>query len=221
MLEAFMETLVSGSRDKLFGIDFPSSQHLGEEYLRFQTTGEQISPFFLYQMSTFLPGRAFFTTDSGYFGMCPPASESGDLICIVLGFQLPLILHPIPGEPGFFGLRGECYAPGLMGSQGLLGPIPPGWRSSRLLKAKLWGHLFTDGRVRTQNDPRLLALPPDWRVKFQFGDFLQDNEYDSNGNIGEIRFVNEKDGKVQWHDPRITPESLKAQGVKIEEFFIK
>ena len=220
VLEAYMETLVCGSRDKLFGIDFPSSKQLGEEYLQFQTSGKQLSPFFLYQMSTYLPGRAFFTAD-GYFGMCPPAAEPGDIVCVVLGFQFPLVLHPIAGKTGLFTLRGECYVAGLMESQGLLGPIPPGWSISRLLRAKPWGHLFTDGRVKTQNDPRLPRLPPDWRARFQVGDTIRDDEYDSDGNIGEIRFVNEKEGKVQWHDPRITPKSLKERGVKIEELFIK
>jgi hypothetical protein len=89
------------------------------------------------------------------------------------------------------------------------------------LRARPWRYLFTNGRIATQNDPRLPPLPPNWRISFQFGDILQDDENDFDRNIGEIRFVNEKEGKVQWHDPRLTPESLKAQGVKIEELFIK
>ncbi|PMD42922.1 HET-domain-containing protein [Hyaloscypha variabilis F] len=221
VLAAFTEMLVCGSRGKLLGIDFPSSEQLGEEYLQFSTSGKQLSPLFLYQMSTFLPGRAFFTADSGYIGTCLPTAVPGDIVCLVLGFQFPLVLHPIPGEPGLFELRGECYVPGLMESQGLLGPVPRGWGSYRLLTARPWGHLFTDGRVQTQNDPRLPPLPAGWRVKFQFGDVIQDDEYDSDGNIGEIRFVNEKEGKVQWHDPRLAPEALKSRGVKIEEMFIK
>jgi hypothetical protein len=221
VLEAFTEMMVCGSTGKLFGIDFPSSEQIGQEYLHFSTSGKQVSPFFIYQMCTFLPGRAFFTADGGYFGICPPTAMPGDIVCLVLGFQFPLVLHPIPGEAGFFEIRGECYVPGLMEIQGLLGPVPWGWGTCRLLAARPWGHLFTDGRVKTQNDPRLPPLPASWRVKFQLGDVIQDDEYDSDGNIGEIRFVNEKEGKVQWHDPRLTPEALKSRGVKIEEMFIK
>jgi hypothetical protein len=221
LLEVFTETLVCGSRDRVFGIDFPSSEQLCEEYLQFSTSGKPLSLFFLYQMSTYLLGRAFFTADGGYFGMCPHTAVRGDIVYLVLGFQFPLVLHPIAGEPGFFELRGECYIPGLMESQGLLGPITLGWRLFSLWRAKHWWYLFTNGLIKTQNDPRLPPLPPNWRIGFQFGDILQDDEYDSNGNIGEIRFVNEKEGKVQWHDPRLTPESLKARGVKIEELFIK
>jgi hypothetical protein len=153
--------------------------------------------------------------------MCPPTATPGDIVCVVLGFQFPLVLHPIAEEPGFFELRGECYVPGLMEGQGLLGPITQGWRLFKLLRARPWGDVFTNGQIQTQNDPRLPPLPPNWRVSFQFGDILQDDEYDSDGNIGEIRFANEKEGKVQWHDPRLTPESLKARGVKIEELYIK
>ncbi|PMD61297.1 HET-domain-containing protein [Hyaloscypha bicolor E] len=221
LLEVFAETLVSGSRDKLFGIDFPSSEQLCDEYLQFSTTGKQPSPFFLYQMRTYLPGRAFFNAHGGYFGTCPPTAAPGDIVCVVLGFQFPIVLHPIAEEPGCFELRGECYVPGLMEGQGLLGPITQGWRLFKLLRPRPWGYLFTNGQIQTQNDPRLPALPPNWRVSFQFGDILQDNEYDSDGNVGETRFVNEKEGKVQWHDPRLTPELLKARGVKIEQLSIK
>ena len=60
--------------------------------------------------------RTFITTSTGYFGLAPKISKSGDLVCIVYGADVAFILRkpePKLGDvPGSF--IGEAYIDGIM-----------------------------------------------------------------------------------------------------------
>jgi hypothetical protein len=60
--------------------------------------------------------RTFITTTTGYFGLAPQKTKSGDLVCIVYGADVAFILRkPEPGlgnVPGSF--IGEAYIHGIM-----------------------------------------------------------------------------------------------------------
>ena len=65
-----------------------------------------------------------FITSKGYFGLCPRATEQGDLIVALYGGSVLYILHPVsphlastslPLSTGTGCLSiGECYVHGLM-----------------------------------------------------------------------------------------------------------
>ncbi len=71
-------------------------------------------------------GRAFFTTDTGHLGIGPQHLQPGDLVCIVLGADVPFILRKLNGHSSERGmwfwrkakisyqLVGECYVHGIM-----------------------------------------------------------------------------------------------------------
>ena len=84
--------------------------------------------------------RAFFTTDSRYFGFGPNCTAVGDQIFLLIGSDVPFILRPAGGK---FELVGACYVHGIMYGEGLcqnfymntefhLGSVPGGtWDFSK------------------------------------------------------------------------------------------
>jgi hypothetical protein len=56
-------------------------------------------------------GRAFFVTESGFMGLGPHGIRAGDVVCVILGGDVPVVLRP-KGDK--FTLLGECYTDGVM-----------------------------------------------------------------------------------------------------------
>ena len=82
--------------------------------------------------------RAFFTTDSRYFGFGPKCTAAGDQVFLLIGSDVPFILRPAGKK---FELVGACYVHGVMYGEGLCqdshinnrfypGSMPGGWNFS-------------------------------------------------------------------------------------------
>ena len=56
-------------------------------------------------------GRVFVTTSTGFIGLTPHGTQEGDLIYIIMGFDIPFVLRPY--EDGYE-LIGEAYIQGIM-----------------------------------------------------------------------------------------------------------
>ena len=54
-----------------------------------------------------IPGRTFFVTQGGRMGLAPQTTHMYDKICVLPGFEVPLVLRPEGNE---FRIVGECYA---------------------------------------------------------------------------------------------------------------
>ncbi|KAE9376548.1 hypothetical protein N431DRAFT_529685 [Stipitochalara longipes BDJ] len=69
--------------------------------------------------------RKFFLTagrvrHKPYFGLAPPGTREGDLICILFGCSVPVILRKIPNNgKGLYNFIGECYVHGIMDGEAL------------------------------------------------------------------------------------------------------
>jgi hypothetical protein len=135
----------------------------------------------------------------------------GDLICIVMGCNAPLLLRQ-KGSKGFQ-VVGDCYVHGLTDSTGLLGPLPEPWHVLNDYDSfGFWLQFFHNPEtgVTTLEDPRLGKLPPSWervesiRIK---GD-------------PEIlaRFKNTITGEVINSDPRLCSNVLKERGVDLQSY---
>lgn len=77
--------------------------------------------------------RVLFKTDKGHFGLAPANSLPGDVICVFLGCDTPVVLrrngseqHSFLGE--CFEVVGECFVTGLSVGEALLGPLPDATR---------------------------------------------------------------------------------------------
>ncbi|MCJ1296763.1 hypothetical protein MMC34_008330 [Xylographa carneopallida] len=63
--------------------------------------------------------RIFFITKRGYIGLAPEAAEENDVVCVVLGAEVPYVIRPKTN--GHYLFVGECYVHGLMDGQALQG----------------------------------------------------------------------------------------------------
>ncbi|PMD28931.1 hypothetical protein L207DRAFT_380461, partial [Hyaloscypha variabilis F] len=55
--------------------------------------------------------RKLFTTVQGYMGLAPSTAREGDLVCVLLGGDVPFILRPSKSN---YSLIGESYVHGIM-----------------------------------------------------------------------------------------------------------
>lgn len=61
-------------------------------------------------------GRRLFFTQEGVLGLGPMEMETGDILCVLFGGNVPFILRP---EGGHYSFVGECYIEGLMKGQAI------------------------------------------------------------------------------------------------------
>ncbi|OQV06672.1 hypothetical protein CLAIMM_11213 [Cladophialophora immunda] len=159
-------------------------------------------------------GRRYFVTDRGYIGLGPAGCEVGDIICVFLGYDAPVLLRTQSGNPKTFALIGDAFVYGLHDATALLGQIPSPWRvqvfedDAGYLTAYRFFNPQTN--VLSDEDPRLRPLeqwtrvtgPPrtaDDPVIFQW-------------------FQHNQTGETIKHDPRLNPEALIARGLNVDTF---
>ncbi|KAG4435168.1 hypothetical protein IFR05_009337 [Cadophora sp. M221] len=166
-----------------------------------------------------LIGRAFFKTAEGYIGICPESVKRGDYVVVILGCAVPLVLRPDQDNKESFRVVGECYVPGIMNAEGILGSFPPGWTKRKLFsKDESVLMVYEQGIIKTQRDPRASTLPLGWKVMFGTKDCPLENELEDEREWDLPLFMNEDTGETTVYDPRLTPELLKQRGVDIREF---
>ena len=71
------------------------------------TMKRKLQPWDYLQVIQNIPGRTFFVTQGGRMGLAPQTAHMYDKICVLPGFEVPLVLRPEGNE---FRLVGECYA---------------------------------------------------------------------------------------------------------------
>ncbi|KAE9378325.1 hypothetical protein N431DRAFT_528575 [Stipitochalara longipes BDJ] len=71
-------------------------------------------------------GRCFAISENGYMIIAPPGTQEGDMVCLIIGAQVPFLLRPVSISKGesleakqCYALVGECYVHGLMDGEGL------------------------------------------------------------------------------------------------------
>jgi hypothetical protein len=50
-------------------------------------------------------GRRFLVTEEGYIGLAPNIAQKGDIVCVLLGGEVPFVLRPL--KDGYYKLIGE------------------------------------------------------------------------------------------------------------------
>ena len=142
--------------------------------------------------------RSFVKTEEGYIGIMPRNTLVGDLVCVLLGCQMPMLLRPTINSQ--YRVVGPCYVDGLMNGEAFLGRLPDHYQTMYIFDEMLSGHTdaFLDRRTdRLQyNDPRLESDQED---------IIQAPFSASNpGDLSSLR--------------RITPEMIERRGVKLQTF---
>ncbi|KAN0119364.1 Heterokaryon incompatibility protein (HET) domain containing protein [Hyaloscypha variabilis] len=65
--------------------------------------------------------RRFFMTKKGYMGIGPNRCSNGDIVCVLLGGELPYVLRPVTNER--YKMVGQCYMHGIMDGEVIRGAI--------------------------------------------------------------------------------------------------
>ncbi|KAI1398394.1 heterokaryon incompatibility protein-domain-containing protein [Hypoxylon fuscum] len=165
--------------------------------------------------------RLLFTTSEGYIGLAPIGTRPGDIVCIFLGCDPPVILRPQSDDT--YQLIGYCFVYGLHDSTALLGDLPKPWKAQlRRHKTTMFREIYQffneETGELTDEDPRLTPHP-DWeRVSLdQLG-----RELDSDDPTICDFFKNNRTGEVVDSDPRLLPEALqpyiRSQGRELRGF---
>ena len=171
--------------------------------------GDRVYRPYLHSTSYYTRNRAFFTTKEGDIGLAPCRSKPGDILCIVLGCQSPLVFRA--NKLGNHTVVGECYLDGYMDGEGLLGRLPSNWqcvdRYDPVSKGYLDAFLNRDTGIVQVEDPRLGPLPPGWRIANHMDKRLYNKYTNRAAGIFHSRF-----------DPRMSSEALKARGIDLQEY---
>ncbi|KLU92613.1 hypothetical protein MAPG_11558 [Magnaporthiopsis poae ATCC 64411] len=157
--------------------------------------------------------RALFSTEEGYLGLGPVATQPG---C-----DPPVVLRPRPD--GTFQLVGYCFVYGLHDATALLGPLPHPWqvqlwRYEKSMFREVYRFFNPDTGEVTADDPRLEPDPVWERVG---AESLGRDLGPDDPAICEF-FRNTETGEVVDYDPRLLPEALekmlRTNGKKLETF---
>jgi Heterokaryon incompatibility protein (HET) len=63
-------------------------------------------------VTSVLSGRCFTMTSGGYMGLVPDGTKEGDIVCILMGCDVPLVLREVEDTKEFV-LIGECFVLGM------------------------------------------------------------------------------------------------------------
>ncbi|KUJ13698.1 HET-domain-containing protein [Mollisia scopiformis] len=156
--------------------------------------------------------RRVILTERGYMGMAPEHVKEGDIVCILLGSNLPTILRP-DATSTRFNIVGHSYIHGLMNGEALLGPVSRPWRSKRRMNWRgVWEACFehekTEQLLDVAEDPRLYSVPDEWERL----------ENDDPHHIQ--KWKNTQTGEIINSDPRLLPDALVERGVMLQMFII-
>ncbi|PVH80079.1 hypothetical protein DL98DRAFT_572177 [Cadophora sp. DSE1049] len=232
MEDAFIEAVMCGKTQEIVpensGV-FPttdSCKHvllLGEEYEEFEPRKIYVSDGpdrerVMAELRRTSRGRSFFNTAGGHIGMCPDSAQCGDVVVVMLGCEVPLVLRPQPDCVDNFQVVGECYVPGIMTAEALLGQLPPGWTKRKFLWNGNFVILYEQGNIKTQKDPRIPALPSGWRIMFGTYENPLEVEPEDEKEWDWRWFENLETGERTRFNPAMTPELLRERGVDIREF---
>ena len=100
--------------------------HLGEADPRKDAERIQEVALFCGAIGSACQGKCFAVTEKGYMAIAPPGTREGDMVCLIMGAEVPFMLRPlleddrgIMDREQCYALVGECYVHGMMDGEGL------------------------------------------------------------------------------------------------------
>ncbi|KAK4666343.1 hypothetical protein QC763_404730 [Podospora pseudopauciseta] len=162
---------------------------------------------FLSKIGDRMKGRSVFRTVDRDIGVASSSVKAGDLVCVLLGCQVPVVLTPkerdgsSPDEQNQWQVSGSCFVVGLMDGEAITGALPEHYRT-------------VDWRYRKD------VLPENKINKFRSG--LRNDEYrtletDPSQVLEEcgipcIRYEREP------HLLEVSPDALRDVGINLQQF---
>lgn len=90
---------------------------------------------FLSRVESYCENKSFIKTSGGYIGLARRHIQPGDLICVLLGCQTPMLLRPTSDSR--YQVLGSCYVHGLMDREAFLGPLPEDYQIVSVLDERV------------------------------------------------------------------------------------
>ncbi|KAJ0361223.1 hypothetical protein COL26b_013809 [Colletotrichum chrysophilum] len=149
-----------------------------------------------------MTGTQLVRTTLGKFALGTGAAREGDEIFVILGCNMPIIMRPVGSSK--YRIVGACFMHSLMRFEGLLGPLPEGWRM--IYKTFSRPVFIHPSGMITINDPRLEELPDGWEQKSE--------------QTGRLLWRYGGEGDWEWFDPRMAPDRLSARGLRLVDLTI-
>ncbi|KAI2637516.1 heterokaryon incompatibility protein-domain-containing protein [Xylaria nigripes] len=213
-LDAFLEAVFQGCLKDRFprAVSWPGMSDLREDYLALLSGSDKRARILQYLKNGVAKAERFFTTKEGYFGVAGQDINIGDVVCILLGCDMPLLIRPADESKDTFHLVGICFAPGLMDGESLLGPLPDDWKLQLVFRDGSYvpTYINTSNGHSQPQDPRLQPLDPNYATITRKR--TQDDPYFTQW------FQDKQRNKLVNSDPRLLPSALKARGIKLEHF---
>jgi hypothetical protein len=78
---------------------------------------------YFFTLRTCSRGQRLFTLDDMSWGLCPPETLPGDILCIIYGANAPFVMRKYPDTDlgdGSYILIGDCYVEGIMNGEAML-----------------------------------------------------------------------------------------------------
>jgi hypothetical protein len=183
---------------------------------------------YTYLLERYLPGQAFIQTgiatdttrETGYIGLCPAGTRTGDQVIVILGCNSPCVLRPKTDTPGAYNLIKSCYGHRLMNAEALVGPIQNGWKISGVHDKGV--SYVKDGRYDTFDDPRLGLLPTGWEITQGGKPSPMSEGMAPSCGLKTLLFIPPDSSRqpATRFDPRLTSDALKNRGVDIRDYIL-
>ncbi|KAK4221043.1 heterokaryon incompatibility protein-domain-containing protein, partial [Podospora fimiseda] len=166
LIDAYIDLVHLGILRDTFhdALKYPTLSGARQKFLNSVSSGDGE---YLGGRSEYLKGYKLIFTEGGYLGLAPETTREGDLVCVFLGTGLLKVLRNHKTDPSAYTLVGQCYMPGLMNGEALVGELSPEWSFKRFTDE--WGRWqpryingVTGEIVGPDKDPRLGDLPPGW-----------------------------------------------------------
>ena len=132
----------------------------------------------------------------------------GDIICVILGTESPMVLRP---DGKSYQVVGQCFVTSLSDATAILGPLPKPWQVVCTNYIGKGMHRFCYFNTSTAEysfeDPRFEERLDDW-----------ESVPARHRCLSTTTFKNRITGRVINSDPRFELENLKTRGVELRSF---
>ncbi|KAH7122643.1 hypothetical protein B0J11DRAFT_608125 [Dendryphion nanum] len=153
--------------------------------------------------SKIVMGRSVIRTTNGHIGLAPNGTQEGDHICVLLGLRVPVILRKVPDLISFtskYRIVGTCYVQGLMAGETIYRGRLPTYYNSVKHSTAIPKHIDGWRRAMLNTETEELIHNP--------------------AAILEEAGIKVESWQERPHVLEVLPETLRAEGLELEDFVI-
>jgi hypothetical protein len=181
----------------------------GDDWVELQMRYPGISPLYLFVGTCYhvQVSRCFFTAGNGYAGLGLPDMQVGDVVCVFLGCDHPIVVRPVheAGTPPLWRVVGSAIVPGIMNGEAIYGGRLPS--KYQLIDPATQGLKYRGTRDNIREG-----------LECAIYDIVNNIVIDNPTSVLDEAGI-KVDHYEKWpYQLDVAPETLRAAGVALEEF---